>query len=119
MDVIEGLNKVAVGLGEQARAVMEDELVALDVEVSKSQHEMDELKRQMEKVHDQTAQLWRKRKQKAEELSRLGDDIRELKRPREGYLHLDDARYEMRMVDIRVTVHGIAEEQAKRSTWSE
>lgn len=107
MDVVEGLNKVAVGLGEQARTILEDEVVGLDVEVSKNQHEMDELKKQMEKVHKLGAELWRERKHKSESLDRLSDDIRELKRPRDGYLHLDDIMYESRMNGIRATVHGL------------
>jgi chromosome segregation ATPase len=112
--VTEGLNKIAVGLAEQARGILEDELVVLDVDLAQSQHEVDILKRQLETAHNRTTELWRDRKHKAESLRLMSDDIQSLKRPREGYPHLDDAEYEMRMMGIRVTVHGVSEELTKR-----
>lgn len=117
--VTEGLNKIALGLAEQSRSILEDEIVAFDEDVAKGQNELDALKKQAEKVHDRTNELWRKRKVRTEMLSRLSDDIRELKRSRESYPHLDDIMYESRMNEIRATVHGINEEQTKRATWSE
>jgi hypothetical protein len=119
MDVVDGLNRVAVGRGEQARAVLEDELVVLDVAVAQSQHEYEELVEKVRAVNLRTNDLIRERDNKQSHLRYLDSDIRELKRPREGFPKLDDAEYELRMNNLRVNMHGLSENLTKRSTWSE
>lgn len=117
--VTEGLNNIAVTLGKQVREKLEAEIVDYDVQVAQSQHEYEELVKQVRAKNEQTKKLWDLRKAKIDSLNYMDTDLRELSRPRDGFPYLDDVAYEMRMHELRITIQGVSDEMAKRDTWSE
>lgn len=115
----EELNETAVGLAKQLRDAIEAELVELDGAVARSQHEYDDLVKQVRRKNEETNELVRKRQSSSGLLIAVSVDIRDLMRPREGYPQMDDATYEMRMTEIRVAVQSATEDLSKRSVQSE
>jgi hypothetical protein len=98
------LNEMAVELAEELRSRALDEIVDLDVRVMQKNRERQELRIKIAEADEDANMLFNMRRNKEALVRALDDDIRELKRPREGFPDLNDEEYEMRKENLRVAV---------------
>jgi hypothetical protein len=112
-------NEVALGLARQLRDAAEAELAELEGAFAQSQFEYDALRDQARKKNDEVCELGSQKRDKSTLLYHVGEDIRDLMRPREAFPQLNDAEYEERMQQIRFGIQAQHEERLKRSSWSE
>lgn len=118
-EVIDGLNRLVVGRGKVLRAAMEDELIELDVAVTVSQWEYNELTKQLRAKNKESNDLHRKREAKLRLLAELDKDLRELSRPRHGFPDMTDAEYESHMAAVRLLIQESVDSLDKQAAWSE
>lgn len=112
-------NRIAIGLAEQVRNAMEDELVGLETDAAKADFRYDELCGEAEKARELARTLQNDAYNKRQLLASVDKDIRDLKRGREGHPFLSDDEYEERMRLLRNGIQEMAESLNKQAAWAE